>query len=53
MSDCVDVPIKVDAKYDILDEVVKKVEAANPTKYYVTVSSRLNVKLLDRCCKFK
>ena len=47
MPDCVDVPIRVDAKYDILEQVVKKVEAANPTKYYVTASSQLNVKLLD------
>ena len=47
MPDCVDVPIKVEAKYDILEEVVKKVETTNPGKYYVTATSRLNVKLLN------
>ena len=47
MADCVDVPIKVDAKYDILDDFAKKVEAENPHNYYVTVSSLLNVKNLS------
>ena len=47
MADCVDVPIKVDAKYDILEQVVKKIETENPGKYNVTATGRLDVKNLS------
>ena len=47
VPECNDVPIKIDPKYNILDTFATKVEQAYPDQFYITASSRLNVKNLS------